>query len=125
MLLLTRKINLEAQWANTLLVWLQPIPVCTPHLFLLITPETSHAMNKVGKWAQKSLMKFKSRYKVLPLDGGNHEHTMGDNSLRAALWGRTWGFLWMKSWTCHSSMNLQPRRLTLSWAASKKAQPAG
>lgn len=36
MLLLARKPNLEAEWWHTL-VWLGPLPVCTPELSLLIT----------------------------------------------------------------------------------------
>ena len=39
------------------------------------------------------------------------------HNFKLALWRRTWGFWWMKSWTWASSMHLQPRRPTASWAA--------
>jgi len=44
-----------------------------------------------------------------------------EKNLRAALL-RTW---WTKSWTWASSVLLQPERLLISWAASKKGRPAG
>ena len=49
----------------------------------------------------------------------------GMKGLRAALPRRTWGCWWMKSWTWASNARSQPRRPTVSWAASKAAWPAG
>jgi len=41
-------------------------------------------------------------------------------SSSAALLQRTWGCSWMKSWTWTSSVLLQPRRPTVSWAAIRE-----
>ena len=49
----------------------------------------------------------------------------GMKRLRAALPRRTWVYRWMKSWTQAGSVCSQPRRPTVSWAASKEARPAG
>jgi len=49
----------------------------------------------------------------------------GLKGLRAALPRRTWGYWWMKSWTWATNVRMQPRRPTVSWAASKAAWPAG
>ena len=38
---------------------------------------------------------------------------------------RTWGYCWMRSSTWSGNACLQPRRPTVSWAASKAAWPAG
>ena len=48
-----------------------------------------------------------------------------ENGLRAALPRRTWGYWWMKSSTWLSNVCSQPRRPTISWAASKAVWPAG
>jgi len=47
------------------------------------------------------------------------------NSLREALWRRTWGSWCTESWTWASSMLFQPRRPTISWAASTEGWPSG
>ena len=49
----------------------------------------------------------------------------GMRGLRAALLRRTWGYWWIKSWTWATNTRLQPRRATVSWAASRVAWPAG
>jgi len=41
-------------------------------------------------------------------------HTEWDNSLRAALWERTWGSWWTRSLIWTSSVHLQPGRPTIS-----------
>jgi len=52
-------------------------------------------------------------------------HTVwAENGLRAVLRRRTWG-CWLRSSTWPSNMCLQPRRSTVSWAASPAAWPAG
>ena len=48
-----------------------------------------------------------------------------ENKLKAALRRRAWGCWWVKSWTWASNVCLQPRKPTVSWAASKEAWPAG
>jgi len=45
--------------------------------------------------------------------------------LRAALRRRTWGYWWMKSWTCTYNVWSKPGRPTVSLAASKAAWPTG
>lgn len=44
------------------------------------------------------------------------------NSFRATLQRRTWGSWWTKSWAWSSSVCLQSRRPTVSWAATKESQ---
>lgn len=46
-------------------------------------------------------------------------------SLRAAVQRRTWGFWWMKSRTWANNGLSEPRRPTVSWAASKEEWSAG
>ena len=46
-------------------------------------------------------------------------------ALTASLPRRTWGYWWVKSWIWATSVSSQPRRPTVSWAASKEAWPAG
>lgn len=44
-------------------------------------------------------MRFnKARYKVLHLGHSSDLNSDWENSLKASLWRRTWGFWWMKSW---------------------------
>jgi len=38
----------------------------------------------------------------------------------AALLKKTWKYWWMESWVCSSVVPLQPRKLTVSWAASRE-----
>ena len=49
----------------------------------------------------------------------------GIKEWKAALPRRTWGHRWMKSWIWATDVYLQPRRPTISWAASREARPAG
>jgi len=48
-----------------------------------------------------------------------------ENGLRAALRRRTWGCQLIRSSTWLSNVCSQPRRPTVSWAASREAWPAG
>jgi len=55
----------------------------------------------LDRWACENLMKLsKAKCKVLHMGWGNckHGYRMGRYGLRAALWRRTWGYQWMRSW---------------------------
>jgi len=49
----------------------------------------------------------------------------GMKELSAVLPKKTWRYWWMGSWTWASNVPLQPRKPTVSWAASKEVWPAG
>ena len=48
-----------------------------------------------------------------------------EKGLRAALRRKTWGCWWILKLNMASNVHLQPRKPTISWAASKEAWPAG
>ena len=95
------------------------------------TPEGQDAMqrdlNKLEKWVCMKFMRFnKAKCKILHLGQGNpHYQYRRKKGLRAALLRRTWGYWWMKSWTYANNVLSQPRRPTISWAASPAAWAAG
>ena len=47
------------------------------------------------------------------------------NSLQAALWRRTWGSRWTKSWTWARIAFMQSGKPTIPWAASTEGQQQG
>ena len=49
----------------------------------------------------------------------------GMKGLRAALPRRAWVYWWMKNLTWATNVRSEPRRPTISWAASREAWPAG
>ena len=69
-------------------------------------------------WGNQSPRFNKAKCKVLHLGGATP-------AINTALLRRTWGCWFMKSWTWATDVRSQPRRPTVSWAASKEAWPAG
>lgn len=59
--------------------------------------------------------------KGLQLSQGNLSINLGwgMNKLRLSLPGRTWGCWWVRGWTWAVHVHLQPRKPTVSWAASR------
>lgn len=60
----------------------------------------------------------KAKWMVLPLGWGNATCTLWQEFMKSSPVEKHLGFWWMKSWMWVSSVGLQPRRPTASWAVS-------
>lgn len=55
------------------------------------------------RWAHVNPMRFiRARFRILHLGRGNpqYQYRLGDQGLRVLQRRRTWGYWWMKDWTC-------------------------
>ena len=85
-------------------------------------------LTRLERWACANLMKFSkvkckfcTRVEAIP----STDTGWGMKGLRAALLRKTWGCWLMRCSAWPKNVHLQPRKWTVSWAASKAAWPAG
>ena len=80
------------------------------------------ALFLVSPWRRHfDLLSCKMRKAILVAE----KHTLAKNGLRATLRRRTWGCWLTRRSTWPGNVYLQPRKPTVSWAASKAVWPAG
>jgi len=82
-------------------------------------------LDRLERWARANIMKFKKpKCKVLHMDWGNpkRKYRLGkERGLRTGLRRKTWEYRLTRNSARVGSVCSQPRRSTVSWAASREA----